>query len=401
MGHAQSTEKLSLDSCLVLAELNYPLIQQYDLLRQSKAYSLINAQKGKLPQISLNGQATYQSEVTSVPGENVPTLSKDQYQLYGEISQPLTGITVINQQKRIIEAEAEVDRADLETNLYAIKQRVSDLFFGILLVEEQLKQSALTRDDIQAGLTRADAMVKFGTSLKSSANVLKAELMTLEQRIIEQQATREGYMRTLALFIGRDLNQHLTLIKPQFLELSSDIRRPELHLFDSQMRVIMMQNDLLDRTNRPQLSLFLQSGVGRPALNFLSNDLEPYYIGGLRLSWNLSNFYTTKGQRQLFSINRSIVQSQQETFLFNTNLTMTNQNTQIAKMQALIEKDREIIALRDQIIDTSKGQFENGVITSTDYKAVVIDADQARQNLVLHEIELLKLKNDYKLTSGN
>ncbi|MDW3209646.1 MAG: TolC family protein [Reichenbachiella sp.] len=401
---AQSQWPLTLDSCLIMAEQNYPQIAQFDLISQSTDYTLSNAQKGKLPQLSINGQASYQSEVTSFPGGagmGVPELNKDQYQLYGEVVQPLTGLAVINQQKKIIQAEGAISEADLEAKLYAIKQRVSDLFFGVLLIQGQLKQSELTTEDLQAGLSKVDASVKYGTALKSSADVLKAQLMNVEQRVIEQEATREGYLKMLGLYIGRELDNSAVLNSTTIIDSKQQINRPELVLFDYQMQAIALQSELLNKTNLPQFSLFFQGGYGRPALNFLSNDFEPFYIGGLRFSWNLSNFYTTKGQKQLFSINKEIIQSEKETFLFNTRLNLSNQNIQIKKAEELIEKDNEIIALRDKIVATSKGQLENGVITTSEYKTVVIDADVARQSLTLHQVELMKLKNDYKLTSGN
>jgi len=231
--------------------------------------------------------------------------------------------------------------------------------------------------------------------------VLKAQLITIDQRIIDQEATKDGYLKMLGLFIAQELDNNTKLIVPVPTILASEINRPELSIYNNKMQSITLQNDLLTKRNLPQFSLFLQSGFGRPALNFLSNDFEPYYIGGLRLSWNLSNYYTTKGQRQLFSINKSILESEQETFLFNTRLTMANQEVQILKAEKLIEKDEEIIALRESIINTFKAQLEHGVITASEYKTVVIDSDEARQNLTLHQVELMKLKNDYKLISGN
>lgn len=402
--HSLCAQRLSLDSCLSMAARNYPQIAQYELIGQSTAYSIANAQKGKLPQISIAGQATYQSDVTQVPGGEamgVAPLSQDQYQLYGEIVQPLTGLAVINQQKKIIEAEGQVREAELEAKLYTVKQRVSDLFFGVLLIQNQLKQSELTKQDLQAGISRVEASVAYGTSLKSSADVLKAQLLTIDQRIIEQEATRDGYLKMLGLFIDQELDSNTELIAPAPTILTSEINRPELSIYASKMQSIALQDGLLNKKNLPQLSLFMQSGIGRPALNFLSNDFEPYYIGGLRLSWNLSNYYTTKGQRQLFSVDKSILESERETFLFNTRLTMANQDVQIMKAEKLIEKDREIIALREDIVNTSKSQLEHGVITASEYKTVVIDSDEARQNLTLHQIELMKLKNDYQLTTGN
>lgn len=403
-GRAQNVSALSLDSCLAMAKRNYPQIHQYDLIRQSTTYSLENAQKGKLLQVSIIGQASYQSEVTSPPGgagTSAPQLSKDQYKLYAEVVQPLTGLAIIDQQKKIIESDAAVSQADLETKLYAIKQRVSDLFFGILLIQGQLRQSELTKADLEAGLAKVEASVKYGTSLKSNADILRAQLITLDQRIIEQEATRESYLKMLGLFVARELDAGTTLISPALPEPNTAINRPELDLFNTKIRSINLQNDLIDKTNRPQFSLFAQSGLGRPALNFLSNDFEPYFIGGLRLSWNLSNLYTSKRRKQILTVNQDILESEKETFLFNTHLNLSAQEIQIEKAQKLIEKDNEIIVLRDRIVETAKGQLANGVITSSEFKTVVIEADEARQHLILHEIELLKLKNDYKLTSGN
>lgn len=401
---AQSQSVLSLDSCLILAERNYPQIAQFDLINQSTDYTLSNAQKGKLPQLSIKGQASYQSDVTSLPGGagmGVSELSKDQYQLYGEVVQPLTALAIIKQQQKIIKAEGAISKADLKAKVYAIKLRVSDLFFGVLLIQEQLKQSELTTKDLRTGLSKVDASVKYGTALKSSSDVLKAQLLNVEQRIIEQKATREGYLKMLGLFIGRDLDENTLLTSSPLIDLEQQINRPELILFDSQLQAITLQSGLLSKTNLPQFSLFLKGGFGRPALNFLSNDFEPFYIGGLRFSWNISNFYTAQGKKQLFSINRDIIQAERETFLFNTHLLLSNQNVQIKKAEALIEKDNEIIALRDRIVTTAKGQLENGVITPSEYTTVINDADAARQSLMLHRVELLKLKNDYKLTSGN
>ncbi|MEL6557099.1 MAG: TolC family protein [Bacteroidota bacterium] len=394
-------QTLSLDSCISMAEQNYPQIVQYGLLNQSEEYSLANASKGKLPQINIKGQATYQSEVTAVPGGEVPALSKDQYQLYVEIVQPITGLTVVNQQREIIAADAAVSKAQLKSDLYPIKERVSNLFFGILLLKAQLSQSELTRQDIEAGIKRMEGSVKFGTVLKSNLDILKAELISLDQRILDQEASMESYLKMLSLFTGKEIVAKDQLKRPEIFELPTQINRPELNVFSSQLQSLSLQSKLIDKKNLPQFSLFFQSGFGRPALNFLSNDLEPYYIGGLSLSWNIANYYTSKGQKQLLNVNRDLLQSQQETFLFNTRLSMADQDTRISRMRDMIEKDQEIIVLRERIVKTSQGQLENGVLTPSEYKTAVIDADLARQRLQSHEIELLKLKNDLKITSGN
>jgi len=402
--NAQLAGSISLDSCLVWAERNYPEIVQYQLYRQSGEYNLENTSKGKLPQIGIYGQASYQSDVTSLPdaqGLNVEEISKDQYNVYGEIVQPLTDIAVVNQRKRIQKIQNEIDQANVEVSLYQIKERVSDMYFGILLVRGQLEQTTLSKSDINAGINSVRAAVNYGTALKSTLHVLEAELLGLEQREIEQQAILVSYIQMLGRFTGKELTVNTRLETPQIRTYGDEILRPELRLYNARINALSLQSDLIQKNNLPKFSLFLQTGIGRPALNLLSNDFEFYYLGGLKLSWNLSNFYTSGNEKNLYSIEQDIVNSQRETFLFNTRLTMTSQSAEIQKTQELIAKDEQIVTLREQVLETSKMQLDNGVITSNDYTSVVIDADLARQSLIVHQIELLQLQNQYKLTTGN
>jgi hypothetical protein len=228
-----------------------------------------------------------------------------------------------------------------------------------------------------------------------------AELLSLEQKMIEQRAAMRSYLKMLSMFIGEDVKESMTLVEPQFLTLTSTINRPELTFFNTRIQSQELQNELLSKNNLPKFSLFLQSGFGRPALNFLSNDFQPYYVGGLRLSWKLSNYYTASGQKQTYSINQDMINVERETFLFNTNLSLTNQLTELEKMDELIAQDLKIIVLRERIINTSKDQLANGVITSNDYKTSVRASNLAREKMIFHEIERLKIQNNYKLTSGN
>ncbi|MFT4738990.1 MAG: outer membrane protein TolC, partial [Paraglaciecola sp.] len=397
---AQSQTYLSLDTCLILANQNYPQVRQYRLLEQSSDFSIANAQKGKLPQIHVVGQASYQSEVTSLPSGG-SSISKDQYKLYADITQPLTDIGVINQRKRILENQNELDKASLNIQMYQLNSRMSDLYFGALLLQNQLVQTDLTRSNLNAGIQAVEAAVKYGVALESNLEVLQAERLTLLQRQIEQEASLDGFQKMLSLFIGVELNEAIQLQKQLEVPLlASEINRPELSLFTGQLNGIALQNELLTKSNRPKLNLFLQTGFGRPALNFLSNDFDPYYIGGVRFSWKISSYFTSANQRQLFAVNEQWIESEKETFLFNTNLALERQQTEVLKMQRLIIQDKEIITLREKIVRTSKNQLANGVITANDYQKAVVAEDLARQNNVLHEIELLKIINDYKIIAG-
>ncbi len=402
---AQAQQLLTIDSCYTLAKNNYPLIKQMEILEKAKDYSLDNASKGYLPQFGINGQATYQSAVTalpiSLPFIKVPSLSKDQYKIYGEINQPLTDVFTINQQKKLIEANTIVEEQKIEVELYKLKERINNIYFGILLIDAQIQQTELLKKDIQSGLDKTNASINNGIALKSSADLLKAELLKANQRTIELKTTRKGYSEMLGLFINQKMDENTKFLTPIPQKVSENINRPELKLFDAQKKIVDVQNTLITTKNIPRLGLFLNSGYGRPALNMLSNDFEFYYYGGLRLNWNLSGFYTFKKEKQLLTLNQNSFDIQNETFLFSTRLSMTQQNSEINKFQELITTDNEIIALREKIKSTSKSQLENGTTTTIDYMTYVNAEDQAKQNLLLHQIQLLIAQYNYQTTSGN
>lgn len=401
---AQQNNTLTIEACYTWAEQNYPLVKQHNLIVKSKEYSIDNAMKGYLPQFTINGQATYQSDVTqmpiAIPGAEAPLLSKDQYKLYAEVNQTIYDGGAIQQQKHTHEINAKVDEQKLSVELYSLKERVNQLYFGILTTDEQLRQNELLQNDLQLGIRKTQAAIDNGTAFKSNADALKAELLEANQHTTELRATRLAYLDMLGMFINQTLNEHTTLTRPQQLTVTSDITRPELALYDYQSKSIDEQYQQIQVKNNPKLSLFLQGGYGRPALNMLSNDFEAYYIGGVRLSWSLGGLYTLKKDRALLDNARKTIGLQREIFLFNTNLTRRQQHADITRLQELMASDTEIIALRESVKKASAAQLENGVITSNDYLREVNAEDQARQTKILHEIQWLLAQYNHQTTTG-
>jgi len=404
-GNAQTPQVLSIEDCYSLARQNYPLVKQQDLILKSKEYSIQNASKGYLPQISILGQATYQSDVTQIPidllGIDIPTISKDQYRIYGELSQTLFDGGIIKAQKQALEAKAKVEEQHLEVELYKLNNRVNQLFFGILLVDEQLKQQELLQKDIQLGITKIQAAIANGIAFKSSADVLKAELLKAGQHTIGLKSMRKAYITMLGLLINKTLDENTVLVKPQKVSVSQQIQRPELLFYASQNKSLDIQYNLLTANNLPKFNLFLQGGLGRPGFNMLSNDFTPFYIGGIRLNWPLSGLYTLKKSKALIDIDRKKVDLQKELFLFNTNFTIQQQDAEINKAKTLLSSDDAIIALRLNIKNAASAQLENGIINSNDYLREVNAEDQARQNKILHEIQLLIAQYNLKWTVEN
>lgn len=399
---AQSSETLHLDTCYELANANYPLTKQRELIAQTQEYSISNASKGYFPSFSIQGQQTYQSDVTKVPIPeiNVPQLSKNQYKVYGEVVQNLYDGGNVRNQKDQHRANAQVDQQKLEVELYKLKERINQLFFGILTIDAQIIQNDLLKSDIERGIRKTEASITNGVALKSSADALHAELLKTNQRTIELQAVRAAYADMLGQFIGTPVTSSTPLERPQTLSNNFEISRPELLLYDYQRHSLDLQNKMIATRNRPKLTTFFQAGYGRPALNMLNSEADSYYIAGLRLSWNLTGFYTTKKDRALIDINRKNIDLQKETFLYNTNLILKNQHGEVNKLQRVLASDDEIIALREKIKNTASAQLENGVINSTDYLREVTAEDQARQSKILHEIQLLLSQYNLKTTSG-
>lgn len=403
---AQPLQKLSLQEAYDLSRNNYPAVKQKELVKKTADISTENLQKGFLPQFSLNAQATYQSDVTSVPvsfpGFSIDPPSKDQYKLVADVNQLIYDGGMIKEQKALQQLNASVEDQKLEVELYKVKERVNQLYLSILLLDEQLKQVQLVKADIQTGIKKVEAQVQNGVAFKSSLNMLKAELMKADQRSIEISVSKKGLIDMLSLFTGKELSENIQLEKPIYEATvkENEIIRPELKLFNEQEKMIGQQERLIQAKNLPKASLFAQGGYGRPGLNLLLNEFDFYYIGGIRFNWSLGGLYTKRKEKEQVAVNKKIVDAQKETFILNTNAQLKQQQAEIDKLNRLINTDNEIILLRKSVTDAAKAQLENGVITANDYLKEVNAEDQSRQLLITHQVQLMQAYINYQTITG-
>lgn len=401
----QAQKTITIEQCYELGRQNYPLVKKHDLVEKSRQYSVSNAAKGNLPQVTFSGQASYQSDVTeipiSLPGFNIPKQSKDQYKIYGEADQTLFDGGTVKYKTEVQQVNAAAQQQSVEVSLYAIKDRINQLYFGILLIDEQLKQNSLQQTDIQSGIDKTQSLITNGTAFRSSLDELRANMLKNDQARIELQANRKAFLDMLALFINQPLDENTALQKPQPKMLVDSIYRPELTLYDLQKNTYNAQDKLLHANTLPKLQAFAQGGYGKPGLNLLKTGFSFYYIAGLKLNWSLGNLYTYKNDKRISEINRNDLDVQKETFLFNTRVTLKQQSADAIKYQALVNKDNDIIALRVSVKTAAAAQLANGVITSHDYITQVDAEGLARQSLILHEIQLLQAQYNYQTTSGN
>jgi outer membrane protein TolC len=398
-------QPISLQQAFKLAEQNYPMIHQKDLIKESERLSLQNLNSNFLPQFTLNGQATTQSDVTKVPylipGVAVPFISRDQYKAVGEMDQLLYDGGATKGQRNIQQLNSTVEQSQLAVELYNLKARINQLYFSILYQDDLLAQTDLVLKDIQIGIDRVKPQVENGVSLRSNLLVLQAQLLQTQQRAIEIRSARKGVADALSILINLPISEATRLATPaEYNDTDTTLFRPELNLYQSQSQLVAGQERLVDARNRPKVNAFLQGGYGRPALNMLSNEFQPFYITGARLNWSLGNLYNTKREKELLQVNRQTIDLQKQVFVLNTHSQLVQQKSDIDKYAQLVSSDEDIIQVRKQVTDAAKAQLANGVITSTDYLIQVNAEDQARRALILHLLQLRQAQINFAITTG-
>lgn len=398
-------QSITLDECQTKAKANYPLVKQYNLIEQTAQYNISNANKGYLPQLTLSAKGTYQSQVTklpiTIPNVTIPGLSKDQYQAVVEANQVIWDGGAISAQKKITNANAEVEKQKLEVDLYALNERINQLYFGILLLKEQLRQNDILQNELQTNYNRVASYKQNGVANQSDLDALKVEQINAQQRGTELHITQKSYFIMLSALTGLTIDTKTELIKPEInlASLNTTVNhRPEIGLFDAQNKLFENQKELLNAGNRPKIGAFVQGGYGKPGLNMLTNAFSDFYIGGIRLSWNLSGFYTQKNNLNKIEVSKKAMDVQKETFLFNSDLKTKQQQTEIEKLKSTLANDDEIIRLRGNIKKSATTKVDNGTLTITDLIREINAEDQAKQLKSLHEIQLIM--NVYQLKNN-
>ncbi len=413
-GIAKGQEKITLAQCYEWARANYPQIRQYGLIGQTEQYNLSNAVKGWLPQVTVNAKATYQSDVTKLPfdadnlsavmpGLEIPALSKDQYQVVAELNQNIWDGGTIHTSRQLTKAQATADREQLESDLYTLNDRVNQLYFGCLLQEELIRQNVLLQKELQINIDRITAMMANGVANQSDRESMEVELLNARQKEIELKASRVAFGRMLSAMIGKPYDKDRILEVPNVPgnPLSGEINRPELKALDAKSYLLELQNKQITSGLMPRIGAFVQGGYGRPGLNMLEDSFDPFYIAGVRLSWNMGKLYTLKNDRRKVATTLQQVEVQRETFLFNTSLELMQQNTEIQKISDLMKADDEIIRLRTSIKKAAEVKLENGVISVTDLIREINAEDMAKQTAAAHRIQHLNAVYNYMYTTNN
>lgn len=405
IGLINAQEIITLEQCYQWSRENYPLIKKQELIKKAEQYTTENALKGWLPQVNITAQATYQNDVTQfpvkLPNVYVEPLSKDQYKVFADVSQTIYDGGNIRNQKNLAKIQSKVQNIQTEVELDKLKERINQLYFGILQTNKQWTQLQFTKLDIKEGIKKAEAQLKNGVIFRSNLDVLKAELVKIEQKEIELQAIKQNFVQMLSYFIKKNIDENTQLETPEKILLTKNNNRSELKLFDAQKKLLETHRKIINTKNTPKLGAFFQGGYGKPGFNMLKNEFDIFYIGGIRLNIPISGFYTQKNDLALLENQSQEIEIQRENFLFNQNFIEIQQRNDLEKIQNLIDKDNELIELRKNIKTASLAQLENGVINTNDYLREVTAEEQAILTKITHEIQYLLTQYNLKANLNN
>ena len=398
-------DSLTLQYCYDQTVKNYPLQTQKKLLYRQNSLKQASLRTVQKPQLFLNASAVYLSDVTSLPidlpgGVSMPELSKDRYQATLDINQTLYNGGLTKKQMQAESQQLKADQQQIEVQLYQLKGQVNAYYFNTLLLQANEQTLAVLEKNLQNNLQLIKARIKNGVLLPSDSSLIKAEIIKVHQQIEEVEYNRRSSLATLGKLMRVDFPLNTYLKVPRSNDLPNPVKRPEYQLFELQKQSLHSMEKVVGATNKPRVSAFAQLGYGRPGLNQLSNDFEGFYQFGVRLNWRIWDWGNRSRDLQQLRIKQAMIQNQQEVFQTNLEVQTQKYAHQIEQLERLIQRDEEIIDLRQQIVKSSKAQMKNGVITTTQYLGQLNEASRAQIMKQTHQVQLLRVKVEYQTLQG-
>jgi len=398
-------QPVTLSECYEKTEKNYPLIQQLELINLSEKYNLQNASRAWIPQFQLYGKASLQSDAPSLsvpPPINLSVdVPKDQYQAYLQINQIIWDGGQIRSIKKTIKAATDVQRKQNEVDMYALRGRVNELFFGIILYDSQIEQLKVNLQELQRNLDKVITYAELGFANASDIDVVKVEQITAEQHLIQLVTMREAFVAMLGAFMGEELNPNVPLQKPEIITVTKINNRLELQFFDASISALKIQNTQILSKNMPKIGFFMQGGFARPGLNMFDTDGKLYAIGGVQLNWGFGNLYTLKNEKRIIENNISNIEINRKVFLLHQSLQIKQQNAIAEQYKKLLTSDDEIIHMRATIYKASEAKTEHGTMSVTDLMRDLNMEHAAKTQKIVHEVQYLKTLYDLKNLYNN
>ena len=408
---ANLSARLTLERCQQLAQENYPAIKKYGLIEKSLDIELSDINKSWLPSVTAYGQGTIQNIVPTFPsalegvlaqmGHEVRGLGKLQYKVGVDVSQTIWDGGASKSRREVSRSREAVQQSGLEVEMYALRQKVDNIYFAILLTEEQVKQSNQTLDLLEANLDLLRSMLKNGTAMRSDVDMVQAQTLTLKQTITQAESTVKSYRALLSIYTGEDMSTQELAVPSAELPATMTSDRPELKLFDRRQTALETSQQMTNVALMPKIGFFAQAYYGYPGFDYfksmMNRDLSFNVMAGVRVSWNIDSFYTKKNKLARTALDIDDINVEREIFLFNSRLQTESQLESLNGLKEVMKDDTQIIELRGNVRKAAESQLRNGIIDATALLSKITDENLARLTAKFHEIqyiqEVYKIKN--------
>lgn len=406
--HCALGAALTLDECIARAFAHLQYAQQSRAYERSSEWAVKNAGKSWLPQITLNGTSTYQNENVSIPstlpipGLQLPKAPLAFHRLLLDFTQTLYDGSMASNRKRLEQSRYGILQQQVEIEKIHTKAQVISLFISIQLADERLH---ILRNRSRVLTERRDALAKaaeFGGATVANIKTLEAELLVVEQNLVEAQYSRSILLAALGETMGQTLPESQEFVRPEpVVELNDTVdSRPELRLLEAQVENLGLQKDLLRASRRPTLRAFGSIGAGKPGYDIFNEDVSAMAIVGARLSWQMFDWNHAHNEREILSASQEITRSDHVQTSVRLRTELKQHEKEIHMMQALLAKDDQVVQLRSEISAIKVAEMENGTITSTDYIVELNLEEEARLNQKVHELKLILAKLNYRTLQG-
>ncbi len=404
----EKQQKFSLQQCLQEAVKNFPTQKQLQLNQSKYTLEENNIKKNYLPQLNLNGQASYQSDVTKVPappipGFNMPVLSKDWYKINFDLDQLIWDGGLTKNQKEVQTADYKISDQQVKIKTFELKKQVNILYFNILFLQANLNALHVLVNDLDARIKDAEAALRNGILLQSDVDALKVNKKIAEQQIIEKSEDQKGLIGSMNQLTHLSISsaKELLIPKANITAYTFVNNRPEYKMLGLQKSKLSALEKMTTVKRMPVFKIFGQAGYGRPGYDMLNNNFDTYYMAGIRLHWNIFDWNRVKHEKQILNIQSDIIQTEQETFNQSLRASLEKQLSGIQKFEKLIKTDKDILVLQKNVVDAANNKLKNGTITTTSYLIELNKEVKAQLTMQAHKLQLLFAKYQYLTAIGN
>ena len=417
-----AARSVTLEECYEAAEKNYPLTRQYGLIEKSRDYTLSNATKSWLPQVTVSAKASWQSDVTKVTFDQeklaqtgltqmidpeslkglIPQMAKDQYGVSVDVTQTIWDGGAVKASKDAASSQAEAETKNIEASLYGLREKINELFFGIILIQTNIESCSIMLDNLETTYSSVKSYLDNGVASQVDLDAVRIQQLKTRQEILNLGNSRKAYVRMLSLLTGMNMDEDAEFIKPErLLTGGSEVRRPELAMYDAQLKAIESKGRMITAGLTPKFGLYVSGGYGRPGLNMLSDEFKPYVTAGLRMTWNIGNFYTKRNDLNLLETQKAGIETQRRIFLLNNDISTSGKDSEIETLSGQLEYDDEIIALRRSVQTANEARMAEGTISGSELVGYMNDTLLAEQEKAGHEVRMLLAMYNLKYLTNN